>query len=122
MKKAILILCLLLTGLPFVGCDGITTLTTLLTSNTTATEATTSTTGTTGTTSSTTTSTTTVPTTTTTTTITLPPDEAVILKGAKNYIMADVDVPVDLSGYRYQGEFGEIPLDEGTFGDLPAGI
>lgn len=122
MKKAILILCLLLTGLAFVGCDGITTLTTLLTSNTTATETTTSTTGTTGTTSSTTTSTTTVPTTTTSTTITLPPDESVILKGAKNYIMADVDVPVDLSGYRYQGEFGEIPLDEGTFGDLPAGI
>ncbi|HAQ56524.1 MAG TPA: hypothetical protein DCR44_03885 [Acholeplasmatales bacterium] len=36
--------------------------------------------------------------------------------------MADVDVAVDLSDYMYKGDFGEVPLDEGTFVDLPAGV
>jgi len=132
MKKAILTLCIVLTSLAFVACDGITTLTDLLsttgwtTSETTSesgtTTGTTGTSSTTGTTTATTTSTTTVPTTETTTETTTAMPTFVTLKDTKNYIMTDVDAAVDLTGYVYKGDFGEVPLDEGTFVDLPAGV
>lgn len=129
MKKLFTVIMLLFVALAVVACNTTTTSTTTTSSQTTSTTSATTTTSqstTTSTSSSTPTTTTTGPTTTTTSTTTTPitttEDPVITLRDNRRIIFGDVNTGIDLSMYRFKGDFGEMLLSEVTFGTLPEGI
>lgn len=131
MKKIFMIVMLLFVSLAVVACttttDLSTTTTTTTSSQTTTSQSTTTSQPSTTTTSTSTTTTTTQTTTTTTTTTTTMPittteDPVVTLRDNRRILFGDVNEAIDLSMYRFKGDFGDMLLSEVTFGTLPAGV
>jgi len=129
MKKLYMVVMLLFVSLAVVACSTTTASTTTTTTSQSTTTTSTSTTSQSSTTTSTsqpttttTTTTTTQTTTTTTTPITTTEDPVITLRDNRRIIFGDVNTGIDLSMYRFKGDFGEMLLSEVTFGSLPEGI